>query len=60
MRSIALSRSTGSSLQDTLRLLTLWFDFGHWHEVHDALAEGIRGIHVDTWLQVGQSASINI
>ncbi|OXA52223.1 Serine/threonine-protein kinase mTOR [Folsomia candida] len=52
VRSIALSRSTGSSLQDTLRLLTLWFDFGHWHEVHDALAEGIRGIHVDTWLQV--------
>nr|CAD7398438.1 unnamed protein product [Timema poppensis] len=30
-RSIALSH--GSSLQDTLRLLTLWFDYGQWPEV---------------------------
>nr|WIM49540.1 HIF1a pathway protein [Daphnia magna] len=49
-RSIALSH--GSSLQDTLRLLTLWFDYGHWPEVYEALVEGIRTIDVNTWLQV--------
>lgn len=50
-RSIALSH--GSSLQDTLRLLTLWFDYGQWPEVYDAIVEGIRTIEIDTWLQVG-------
>ncbi|RZF43401.1 hypothetical protein LSTR_LSTR001662 [Laodelphax striatellus] len=49
-RSIALSH--GSSLQDTLRLLTLWFDYGQWPEVYDAIVEGIRSIEIDTWLQV--------
>ncbi len=49
-RSIALSH--GSSLQDTLRLLTLWFDYGHWPEVYEALVEGVRTIDVNTWLQV--------
>lgn len=49
-RSIALSH--GSSLQDTLRLLTLWFDYGHWSEVYEALVEGVRTIDVNTWLQV--------
>lgn len=44
--------SHGSSLQDTLRLLTLWFDYGHWPEVYEALVEGIRTIDVNTWLQV--------
>lgn len=49
-RSIALSH--GNSLQDTLRLLTLWFNYGHWPEVCDALVEGIKSIQIDTWLQV--------
>ncbi|XP_046989267.1 serine/threonine-protein kinase mTOR isoform X1 [Schistocerca americana] len=49
-RSIALSH--GSSLQDTLRLLTLWFDYGQCNEVYEALVEGIRTIDIDTWLQV--------
>lgn len=49
-RSIKLSQ--GSSLQDTLRLLTLWFDYGQWHEVYDAVVEGIRLIEINTWLQV--------
>ncbi|XP_041981966.1 serine/threonine-protein kinase mTOR [Aricia agestis] len=42
----------GSSLQDTLRLLTLWFDYGHHPAVHEALVEGIRTIEVNVWLQV--------
>lgn len=39
-------------MQDTLRLLTLWFDYGHWPEVYEALVEGVRTIDVNTWLQV--------
>ncbi|KAK0179190.1 hypothetical protein PV327_008004 [Microctonus hyperodae] len=49
-RSINLSH--GNSLQDTLRLLTLWFDYGQWPEVYDAIVEGIRLIEINTWLQV--------
>lgn len=49
-RSINLSQ--GNSLQDTLRLLTLWFDYGQTSEVIDALNEGIRIIEINTWLQV--------
>ncbi|XP_040182261.1 serine/threonine-protein kinase mTOR isoform X3 [Rana temporaria] len=49
-RSISLSR--GNNLQDTLRVLTLWFDYGHWPDVNDSLVEGIKTIQIDTWLQV--------
>ncbi|KAF9279781.1 phosphatidylinositol kinase- protein kinase tor1 [Linnemannia elongata] len=49
-RSIALS--AGNSLQDTLRLLTLWFKFGHRKEVNEALAKGYPTVSIDTWLQV--------
>ncbi|XP_064642053.1 serine/threonine-protein kinase mTOR-like isoform X1 [Lineus longissimus] len=50
VRSIALSK--GHSLQDTLRLLTLWFDYGQWQDAYDALVEGIKTIDIDNWLQV--------
>jgi len=50
-RSIALSTSV-NSLQDTLRLLTLWFEFGHWQDVNDVLMEGIGTVQIDNWLQV--------
>lgn len=49
-RSINLSK--GNSLQDTLRLLTLWFDYGQTSQVIDAVNEGIRVIEINTWLQV--------
>ena len=49
-KSIALS--TSHSLQDTLRLLTLWFDHGQGPEVNDALIEGLKTIQIDNWLQV--------
>lgn len=48
----SISLSNGSALQDTLRLLTLWFDHGHHPIVYDALFEGIRQIDVKIWLQV--------
>ena len=34
------------------RLLTLWFDFGHYDDVYEALVEGLKTIHIDNWLQV--------
>lgn len=49
-RSIALSH--GNSLQDTLRLLTLWFDDGQYAEVFEALSEGLKTVPIETWLQV--------
>ena len=53
-RSITLSDgpARGNSLQDTLRLLTLWFDHGHLPDVYEALVEGINKIQIDNWLQV--------
>lgn len=48
----SISLSNGNALQDTLRLLTLWFDHGHHQTVYDALFEGIRQIDIKIWLQV--------
>lgn len=48
----AIALSNQNSLQDTLRLLTLWFDYGHYPEVHDALVEGIKTMQIENWLQV--------
>ena len=49
-KSIALSST--SSLQDTLRLLTLWFAHGGDLEVNLAITEGFATVSVDTWLEV--------
>ena len=49
-RSIALRGE--NSLQDTLRLLTLWFKFGAQDEVSHAIASGFSTVEVDTWLEV--------
>ncbi|KOS19963.1 Phosphatidylinositol 3-kinase tor2 [Escovopsis weberi] len=49
-KSIALS--AGSSLQDTLRLLTLWFTHGGNSEVNSAVTEGFGNVSIDTWLEV--------
>ena len=49
-RSIALA--SGNSLQDTLRLLTLWFKFGHLEHIADAVRQGFSTVTVDTWLEV--------
>ena len=42
VKSITLSK--GNSLQDTLRLLTLLFDYGHQSDMYEALHEGMRTI----------------
>ncbi|KAI4162793.1 MAG: hypothetical protein LQ342_003510 [Letrouitia transgressa] len=49
-KSIALS--SNSSLQDTLRLLTLWFAHGGDSEVNSTVAEGFAMVSIDTWLEV--------
>ncbi|KAF7543089.1 hypothetical protein G7Z17_g11028 [Cylindrodendrum hubeiense] len=49
-KSIALS--AGSSLQDTLRLLTLWFTHGGSADVNTVVTEGFGSVSVDTWLEV--------
>ncbi|KAK4570311.1 phosphatidylinositol kinase- protein kinase tor1 [Recurvomyces mirabilis] len=50
VKSIALSSS--SSLQDTLRLLTLWFAHGKHQEVTHSVTQGITSVSIDTWLEV--------
>lgn len=49
-KAIALSRI--NTLQETLRLLSLLFKYGHHHEVNAAISVGIPTINIDTWLQV--------
>jgi FKBP12-rapamycin complex-associated protein len=48
----SISLSAGSSLQDTLRLLTLWFAHGGSAEVNAVVTEGFASVSVDTWLEV--------
>lgn len=48
--SIALSNS--NSLQDMLRLLTLWFKFGGIPEAAKAMTEGFNMVKIDNWLEV--------
>ncbi|CAG8464548.1 8437_t:CDS:10, partial [Paraglomus occultum] len=50
VQSIALSQ--GSCLQDTLRLLTLWFKYGYHEEVSQAISNGFNSVSIDTWLEV--------
>lgn len=49
-RSIALSK--GNSLQDTLRLLTLWFKYGYHDQVNIAISQGVGSVSIDVWLEV--------
>ncbi|KAJ3138476.1 phosphatidylinositol kinase- protein kinase tor1 [Physocladia obscura] len=49
-QSIALSKT--NSLQNTLRLLTIWFKYGHIVDVNAAVEECYGSVSVDTWLQV--------
>ena len=50
LRSIALSST--STLQDTLRLLTLWFTHGGDQDVNSVVTEGFTAVNIDTWLAV--------
>ncbi|KAF0991745.1 hypothetical protein HZS_5835, partial [Henneguya salminicola] len=49
-KSIALSEKT--AFQDTLRLLTLLFEFGEFPEVYEVIDQEIKCVKIDYWLQV--------
>lgn len=48
----ANSKDVDDSLQDILRLLTLWFNHGATAEVQLALQRGFQLVSIDTWLVV--------
>lgn len=62
--SIGFFRSIGlrneNALQDTLRLLTLWFKFGAHDDVSQAMASGFSVVEVDTWLEVIPQVSTDL
>ena len=47
------------SLQDTLRLLTLWFKYGGNAKVTSTISAGLQRVSIDTWLQVQQMKLLN-
>ncbi|KAJ6525906.1 phosphatidylinositol 3-kinase [Mycena vulgaris] len=49
-RSISLRNE--DALQDTLRLLTLWFKYGSHDEISQVIASGFSMVKIDTWLPV--------
>ena len=51
-RSLYLRSATDGSRQDVLRVLQLWFEWGHRKEVEHALLQGMNTISIDTWLAV--------
>ncbi|KAJ7247605.1 atypical/PIKK/FRAP protein kinase [Mycena haematopus] len=48
----SISLRSEKALQDTLRLLTLWFEYGAHDDVSQAINGGFRIVDVDTWLEV--------
>eukprot|EP00262_Sarcandra_glabra_P013512 TRINITY_DN3761_c0_g3_i1.p1 TRINITY_DN3761_c0_g3~~TRINITY_DN3761_c0_g3_i1.p1 ORF type:complete len:827 (+),score=138.38 TRINITY_DN3761_c0_g3_i1:92-2482(+) len=48
----ATSKGVDDSLQDILRLLTLWFNYGATSEVQKALQKGFSHVRIETWLVV--------
>ncbi|KAJ3235923.1 phosphatidylinositol kinase- protein kinase tor1 [Chytriomyces hyalinus] len=48
----AISFSSANSLQNTLRLLTLWFKYGTHASVESAFKSGLGTVSLETWLQV--------
>ena len=49
-KSIALAPER--ALQDTLRVLQLWFKYANEEHVEQALSEGFASVSIDNWLQV--------
>ena len=52
LSSVSSAGSMANVLQDTLRLLTLWFAYGHDQSVHETVEKGINEIRVEVWLEV--------
>jgi len=56
----SISLRDDNTLQDSLRLLTLWFKFGSEERVTLAVNEGASMVSVDTWLEVVPQAGCSI
>ncbi|PVU91733.1 hypothetical protein BB561_004248 [Smittium simulii] len=50
-KAIQLS-NTDTTLQDTLRLLTVWFNYGHIDSVSQAISTRFNDVKITTWIQV--------
>ncbi|PVV01454.1 hypothetical protein BB560_004126 [Smittium megazygosporum] len=50
-KAIQLSK-TDTTLQDTLRLLTAWFNYGHIDSVSQAISSTFNDVKITTWIQV--------
>lgn len=48
----AISLSPSENLQDTLRLLSLWFSYGYHKDIDAAIRDGFKTLNIDTWLSV--------
>ncbi|KAJ7667024.1 phosphatidylinositol 3-kinase [Mycena rosella] len=48
----SISLRSEDALQDTLRLLTLWFKYGAHEEISHSIASGFSMVKIDTWLPV--------
>ena len=48
----AIALSTKASLQDTLQLLTLWFNYGHHESIWTTINSGLEKVNIETWLPV--------
>jgi FKBP12-rapamycin complex-associated protein len=46
------NRPMADILQDTLRLLTVWFNSGHRDDLNEEMENGLSTVSVDTWLFV--------
>lgn len=56
----SISLTDRNKLQDTLRLLTLWFKFGAQPEIKSVMSKGFRSVTCDTWLEVVPQVNINL
>ena len=54
----AIALSSSASLQDTLRLLALWFKYGEHETIWKTLNAGVEKVNIDTWLPVRQCCSV--
>jgi serine/threonine-protein kinase mTOR len=48
----SISLRSKQALQDTLRLLTLWFKYGDHDEVSHTMSTGFTTVGIVTWLEV--------
>ena len=52
VRSISLCRPQELAVQDILRLLRVWFNFGADEQIAEVIAREVQQVNVDMWLQV--------